>query len=215
VRRLGLLGGTFDPIHVGHLEAAAAARETFRLDQVLVVPAHDPPHRDTEPHASAFHRFAMISLAIAGRPEYRASDIELRREGPSYTALTLRDLHAAGWAPGQLYFIIGADAFVEIASWYDFPAILDACNFAVVPRGDLGLDDALARTPILRERVDNKTIFPIIGKTPAVSSTDIRARLKAGSSITGMVPPAVAQHIAAHGLYVKRRKIVNGTPEYV
>src|SRR5918992_828714 len=74
------------------------------------------------PQASSFHRFAMVSLAIAGRPEYRASDMELRRQGPSYTALTLRDLHAAGWHASQLYFIIGADAFAEIATWYEYPA---------------------------------------------------------------------------------------------
>jgi cytidyltransferase-like protein len=89
--RIGLLGGTLDPIHVGHLDAAEAARTALRLDTIVVIPSHDPPHRSVDPHASAFHRFAMVALAIDGRPEYRASDMELRRDGPSYTALTLRD----------------------------------------------------------------------------------------------------------------------------
>jgi nicotinate-nucleotide adenylyltransferase len=215
VQRIGLLGGTFDPIHVGHLEAASAVRAAVGLDQVLVVPAHDPPHRDADPHASAFHRFAMICLAIAGRPEYRASDVELRRHGPSYTALTLRDLHTEGWTPEQLYFIVGADAFAEIASWYDFPAILDACRFAVVARPGMTLEAAVARTPSLRERV-GRTIVLVEAATPAVSSTAIRARLMSGGSIDGMVPAAVAQHIAAHELYAKGRKMMNGNPrEYV
>ena len=125
VRRIGLLGGTLDPFHVGHLDAADAARAALGLDEILVIPAHDPPHRPDDPHASAFHRFAMVALAVDGREGYRASDLELRRDGPSYTALTLRDLRSAGYEPSQLYFIAGADAFAEIATWFDYPAILD------------------------------------------------------------------------------------------
>lgn len=199
-RRIGLLGGTLDPIHVGHLDAAEAARTALRLDEILVIPAHDPPHRTNEPHASAFHRFAMIALAIDGRPGYRASDIELRREGPSYTALTLRELRADGWRASQLYFIIGADAFAEIATWYEFPAILDSCRFAVIARPGTTLDAALARTPDLQRRVGD-TVHLVRAGTSAVSSTEIRSRLAAGESIEGLVPPAVARHIATHQLY--------------
>src|SRR5689334_17989878 len=95
--RLGLLGGTFDPIHVGHLDAADAAQRAMRLDEVRFIPSHDPPHRPSDPRASAFHRFALVSLAIEGHPSYRASDVELRREGPSYTTDTLRAMQADGW----------------------------------------------------------------------------------------------------------------------
>ena len=199
-RRIGLLGGTFDPIHVGHLDAAEAARRALTLDEILVIPAHDPPHRDDEPHASSFHRFAMICLAIEDRSGYRACDIELRRHGPSYTALTLRDLHAAGWQARQLYFIVGADAFAEIATWYEYPAILEACRFAVVARPGTSLQSALARTPELRSRVGD-SIHLVEAATAAVSSSDIRARLLAGKPVNGLVPPAVARHIAAHQLY--------------
>ena len=199
-RRIGLLGGTLDPIHVGHLDAADAARDALALDEILVVPAHDPPHRPTDPRASGFHRFAMVALAIDGRAGYRASDMELRREGPSYTALTLRDLHAAGWEPSQLFFIIGADAFAEIATWYEYPAILDACQFAVIARRDVTAAEALARTPALRHRV-GRSIHPIEAATAPVSSTEIRSRLAGGASIDGLVSPAVARHIAAHQLY--------------
>jgi nicotinate-nucleotide adenylyltransferase len=199
-RRLGLLGGTLDPIHVGHLDAADAARSALALDDVVVIPSHDPPHRPLDPRASAFHRFAMASLAIDGKPGYRVSDIELRREGPSYTAFTLRELHAAGWQPSQLFFIIGADAFAEIATWYDYPAILDACQFAVISRPGISLETAVARTPALRGRIGNG-IHLVEAATAPVSSTDIRARLAAGRSIEGLVPPSVARHIVLHQLY--------------
>jgi nicotinate-nucleotide adenylyltransferase len=198
--RIGLLGGTLDPIHLGHLDAAEAARTALRLDGIIVIPSHDPPHRPIDPHASPFHRFAMVSLAIDGRPGYRASDMELHRDGPSYTALTLRDLHAAGWRPSQLFFIIGADAFADISSWFDYPAILDACQFAVVSRPGLTIEAALARTPDLRARV-GCGIHIVDAQTAAVSSTAIRARLAAGGTIEGMVPPPVARHIAVHQLY--------------
>lgn len=199
-RRLGLLGGTLDPIHVGHLDAAEAAMRALSLDEVLVIPAHDPPHRPDDPRASSYHRFAMVALAIDGRRGYRASDVELRRQGPSYTALTLRELHAAGWRAPELYFIIGADAFAEIATWYEYPAILGACQFAVISRPGITIDEALARTPDLRERVGD-TIHLVAADTAPVSSTEIRARLVAGSSVDGLVPPAVQRHIAAHSLY--------------
>src|SRR5918992_5757456 len=95
--RIGLLGGTLDPIHVGHLDAAEAARQSLGLDSIVVVPSHDPPHRPVDPHASAFHRFALTALATDGRPGWRTSDIEVSRQGPSYTADTLRALQALGW----------------------------------------------------------------------------------------------------------------------
>ncbi|MGH8188649.1 MAG: nicotinate-nucleotide adenylyltransferase [Steroidobacteraceae bacterium] len=199
-RRIGLLGGTLDPIHVGHLDAAEAARKALSLDEVLVIPAHDPPHRSGDPHASAFHRYAMVSLAIDGRPGYRASDLELRRNGPSYTALTLRDLRAQGWEPSQLYFIIGADAFAEIATWFEYPAILDACQFALVSRPGTTIDDALRRAPELRHRV-GQTIHLVPAETSPASSSEIRARLAAGEPVEGLVPPAVMRHIATHHLY--------------
>lgn len=199
-RRLGLLGGTLDPIHVGHLDAADAARDALGLESVFVIPAHDPPHRPGDPRASGFHRFAMVSLAIDGREGYRASELELRRQGPSYTALTLRELRGDGWQPWELYFIIGADAFAEIATWYEYPAILDACRFAVVTRPGTTPEQALARTPDLASRV-GESILLVHATTAAVSSSDIRARLASGRSVDGLVPPAVARHIATHQLY--------------
>lgn len=137
--------------------------------------------------------------------------MELTREGPSYTALTLRELHAQGWQPSQLFFILGADAFAEIAAWHDYPAILDASNFVVIARPGTSLDEAFARTPALRTRACRpgeavaafvKTrIFLVEATTSPVSSTEIRERLHAGADIDGLVPASVARYIRAHHLY--------------
>ena len=211
MRRLGLLGGTFDPIHYGHLDAARAAASALALDEVLIIPAHDPPHRPNDPHGSAFHRFAMVSLAIDGQPWMRASDRELRRTGPSYTIDTLRALHQEGWPASQLFFILGGDAFAEIASWRSYPQVLDAANFAVISRPGSDVDASLARVPALQSRVQpsgvavadsQKTrVFPVDAHTRDVSSTQIRARLAAHQRIDDLVPAAVARHILAHHLY--------------
>lgn len=210
-RRLGLLGGTFDPVHYGHLDAAAAARAALRLDAVMLVPAHDPPHKPVDPRASSFHRFALVALAIAGDPYLLASDMELTQQGPSYTVKTLRALHAQGWQASQLFFILGADAFAEIATWREFPAVLDAAHFAVIARPGANLAWAASRTPELRSRLrrpadrvpppPETAVFLVEALTRDVSSTSIRARLAAGQPIGDLVPSPVERHILAHHLY--------------
>jgi nicotinate-nucleotide adenylyltransferase len=211
-RRLGLLGGTFDPIHYGHLDAAEAARTALALDEVRLLPSHDPPHRPIDPRATAFHRFALIALAINGLDGFSASDAELRREGLSYTIDTLRAVHREEWAPSQIFFILGADAFAEIATWHEFPAVLDAAHFAVIARPGTTLDAAVARVPELRARVRSATsrrsesiegtaVWLVEARTRDVSSTLVRARLAAGQPIDDLVPAPVARHILAHHLY--------------
>jgi nicotinate-nucleotide adenylyltransferase len=198
--RLGILGGTFDPIHFGHLDAADAARRALSLDQVWLIPSCDPPHRPADPQASGVHRFALVSLAIQGEDALRACDVELKRTGPSYTADTLRTFASQGWQASQLFFILGTDAFAEIATWREFPAVLDAANYVVIARPGTTLDAATARTPSLRERVGT-SIFLVEARTRDVSSSTIRARLAARQSIDDLVPTAVARHIVAHHLY--------------
>jgi nicotinate-nucleotide adenylyltransferase len=211
-RRLGVLGGTFDPIHFGHLDAAAAARAALALDEVLFVPAHDPPHKPADPRASGYQRFALVALAIAESAAYHASDMELTREGASYTADTLRALHAAGWRPWQIFFILGADAFAEIATWREFPSVLDLAHFVVIARPGSTLDAAAARTPELGPRLRRPDagaanvstgtgVYLVEALTRDVSSTEIRARLAAQRPIDDLVPAAVARHIVAHQLY--------------
>ena len=214
-RRLGVLGGTFDPIHLGHLRAGDAAAAALGLDEIRVIPAHDPPHRTLDPRASAFHRFALVALALEGRSGWRLSDAELLRTGPSYTAHTLKALHAEGWSASQIFFILGSDAFAEIATWYDFPAVLDAANFAVIARPGTTLDQATARTSAVNQRLRQVAaasgatlpegpetgIFLVETDAPDISSSDIRRRLAAGQSIEDLVPPAVARYIQTHHLY--------------
>ena len=208
-RRIGILGGTFDPIHQGHLDVAAAAIDALTLSPLFIVTSNVPPHRP-QPSASPFHRFAMVSLAVLDRPDWRALDVELRHDAPSFTSRTLKLFHTRGYRPSELFFVIGADAFAEIESWRDYPRILDAAHFAVVSRPGFPvtalpqrlpwLADRMARTPFDARGMDPLIIL-IDAPTADVSSTAIRDHHAAGESIDGMVPPRVRQHIDKHGLY--------------
>ncbi len=198
--RIGILGGTFDPIHLGHLEAASAARRELSLDRILILPARTPPHRSSEPRASVFHRFAMAALAAAER-DMIVSDLELRREGPSYTALTLEALHRDGYSPSHLYFITGSDAFAEVNTWYDYPRILGLANFVVVSRpGAPRVSELIPNPQSLLPSAP--TVLAVEADTPDVSSTEVRRRVGAGEPIEGLVPSSVASHIRRHRLYV-------------
>ena len=209
-RRLGILGGTFDPIHFGHLDAADAARRALHLDEVLLIPSSDPPHRPADPLASGFHRFALVALAIQDDDALRAADMELTRAGLSYTADTLRAVTRQGWLPSQIFFILGSDAFAEIATWREFPTVLDTANFVVIARPGTTLDAAAAKTPALRGRLrfpeetsgtSGTSIYLVEARTRDISSSTIRARLAARQTIDDLVPAAVARHIVAHHLY--------------
>jgi nicotinate-nucleotide adenylyltransferase len=213
-RRIGLLGGTFDPIHLGHLALASAARAALALDDVRVVPARVPPHRP-QPGASVYHRFAMAALAAVADPHLKVDDIEAQDPERTYTAVTLRRLHAAGLAPSQIFFIAGADAFAEIATWRDYPHVLEAAHFVVISRGGRTASSMRTTLPELASRmialppsggaeaVDlaHPSVFLIDTPIPPISSTAIRARIAEGLSLDGHVPPMVADHIARHDLY--------------
>jgi len=209
-RRAGILGGTFDPIHRGHLDIADAAVNELRLTRLFVMTSNVPPHRP-QPVASSYHRFAMASIAVLGRPGWRAVDLELRHDAPSFTSRTLELFHDRGYVSSDLFFVIGADAFVDIESWHDYPRILDAAHFAVVSRPGLSvtelprrlprLADRMARSPIDDVALADPLIILIDAPTADVSSTAIRHRLAEGESIAGLVPPNVQQHIEHHGLY--------------
>lgn len=210
--RLGILGGTFDPIHYGHLDAVDAASTALDLEEVVLVPAYDQPLRVVEPRASVHQRFAMTVLAVEDRPAYHVSDMELLRQGRSYTADTLRGFHDRGWRASQLFFILGTDAFAGIAAWRGYPSVLDLAHFVVIARPGLTVDEATQRTPEIRPRLsetpegrgpgDGPTrIFLVHARTRDVSSTVIRQRLATGMPIDELVPSRVAQHIHKHHLY--------------
>lgn len=210
---LGVLGGTFDPIHNGHIAAAAAARQSLELDSIVLVPSRVPPHRDDPVGASAEQRYDMAALAAAERPGWSASRIEIDREGASYTFDTLAELRTNLSIPlkpdstassTQIFFILGADAFAEIATWSRFPDVLDLANFVVVSRPGITLDSLRERVPSAfdRESSAKTRVILVEAATPDVSSTDIRRRIRAGESLSGLVPDTVADYIRAHRLYV-------------
>jgi nicotinate-nucleotide adenylyltransferase len=210
---IGLLGGTFDPVHCGHLDVAHAALDDLAalpLERVLFIPANIPPHRDA-PHASAADRLAMVRLAIAGEPRFDVSTIELDADAPSYTAATIDRLVASGQRKTDLCFIAGADAFSNVTSWHDYPALLDRCHFAVVSRPGVPASTVRERIPEFAGRmIDVKdryqtpsrtSIFLIDAHTAPVSSTDVRACIDRGAPLVGLVPDVVAGYIDAHRLY--------------
>jgi nicotinate-nucleotide adenylyltransferase len=212
----GLFGGTFDPIHVGHLDVARAARTALNLDVVWLVPSNVPPHRSL-PRASAAHRFAMVALAVQAEDRLLVSDLEMNTSGPSYTADTLERLQSRGVSLGNVCFVIGADAFRDIAVWRDYPEVLDRCHFAVVSRPGIPVSELRRLLPDLASRMIDVPCVPparpsillVDAPTSPVSSTDIRRASAAGSSLEGLVPASVAAHISRHRLYGRAR----GGPE--
>jgi nicotinate-nucleotide adenylyltransferase len=181
------MGGTFDPIHLGHLRAAETAREVLQLDQVLFVPAGQPPHRDA-PQASPQHRFAMVGLAAAEHSRFVASDVELRREGPSYTVDTLGALRTSCPAD-ELVLIVGSDTFPEMSGWRDAERVFALSEVAVVTRPGAG-------TPAPAARVKS-----VSGPSLEVSASAIRELLRQGKSVRYLVPATVADYIEQRGLY--------------
>lgn len=213
--RIGILGGTLDPIHLGHLDAALAAREALRLDRVVFIPTHVPPHR-SRPVTSGFHRFAMAALAVSDQDGLLVDEIELLAPGPSYTADTLSRV-SREWKleASQIFFITGADAFAEIETWSRYPDVLALANFVVVARPGAPIAPLRARLPYLKDRMrlpraaepnraENAAetlIFLVDAPTTDVSSTAIRQRIAQRRPFSGLVPPAVEHHIQRHALY--------------
>jgi nicotinate-nucleotide adenylyltransferase len=201
---LGILGGTFDPIHNGHLAAADAAQQALRLDTITLIPSHIPPHRRDPVGATGEQRFAMAALAAAERPGWSASRLEVDRTGPSYTYDTLIQLGELVSVGARFYFILGADAFAEIATWSRYPAVLDLAHFVVVSRPGITLDSLRERVPTAFNRPSSSESGVILleANTPDISSTDIRRRVRAGLGLHGLVPDTVADYISTHRLYL-------------
>ncbi|MBQ5759126.1 MAG: nicotinate-nucleotide adenylyltransferase [Schwartzia sp.] len=198
-RRIGIMGGTFDPIHVGHLMTAEAVRDEFGLDKVLFIPAAVPPHKLDQQVTDARHRYLMTVLATTSNPHFDVSSIEMDRPGPSYTIDTIYELRRQYGENTDLFFITGADAIAEIPTWDRIEELLGLCQFIAATR------------PGFLPNVDNiKEYFGELGsarihrlETPEleISSTNIRDRLKRGFSIKYIVPPAVEDYIYKEGLY--------------
>ena len=204
---LGVLGGTFDPVHIAHLAVAEEAWETLGLERVLFVPAGIPPHKRSLAITPGEDRFEMLRLAIEGNPAFEVSRVELERDGPSYTVDTLEALRADRLAAGgsaELVLIVSAEAFAGFATWRDPQRILGLAAVAVAPRD--GFPDAslaaIARDfPGFEDR-----IVLLDGPRLRLSASDLRARAAAGRSLRYLVPDAVAAHIVDHALYRDPRR---------
>jgi nicotinate-nucleotide adenylyltransferase len=198
IQRLGVFGGTFDPIHHGHLVAAEEARQQLALDKVLFVPAGLPPHKPARPISPAGHRLRMVELAIAGKGHFAVSRVDVDRPEPSYTAHTL-ELLRAKWGPGpRLFFIEGNDSLKDIVHWYQPQRLIELCELAVVarPNSEIDLAGLERQLPGITERIHWVNI-PLL----EISSSDLRARVRAGRSISFLVPREVEAYIRQHRLY--------------
>jgi len=198
IRRLGLFGGTFDPPHVGHLALAEWARESLRLDLVLFVPAGRPPHKSRADLSDTAARLAMTRLAVRGQPAFRVSNLETRRDGPSFTVDTLREVRDR-FPSARRFLLIGADSLADLSHWRNPEEIVRLATLVVAVRpGEKAARGRLAfgRRPIW---LDNPGL--------EVSSSTIRARARAGRSVRYLVPDAVVRYIESHRLYRRSRRI--------
>ena len=199
---IGIMGGTFDPIHLGHLAIAAHAQDALGLERILFVPAARPPHKRLASLSSVEDRVAMVRLAIADRPGFELSLIEVERPGPSYTVETLTDLAARERAAGRkpdLTLVLSAETFRDLPGWHEPERLLAACRIAVVQRPGYAAPDRswlAAQAPGAVDRVDF-----LEGPRLDISSTSIRTLVAEGRSIRGLVPPAVERYVAEHHLY--------------
>ncbi|MEO5704128.1 MAG: nicotinate-nucleotide adenylyltransferase [Candidatus Limnocylindrales bacterium] len=192
---IGLMGGTFDPIHLGHLVIAQEAREALALERILFVPAGEPPHKPSNQVTEVAHRVAMVQLAIADNPDFELSRIEVDRSGPSYTVDTVEALAA----DADVTIILSAETFRELPAWHEPGRLFAAARVAVVPREGYPAPDPAWLAATFPGREDRVIYLeaPHLG----VSSTDIRARVAAGRSIRYLVPASVEAYIAANNLY--------------
>ncbi|HEY0072056.1 MAG TPA: nicotinate-nucleotide adenylyltransferase [Chloroflexia bacterium] len=199
VKRLGVLGGSFDPVHMAHLLMAETVREALSLDMVLFVPVGVQPLKQGRPVTSAEHRARMLELALDGNPHLGISRVEVDRPGPSYTVDTLRQLREEWQVEGlQMWFIVGADALASFPMWRDPQGILSQARLAVVRRPGTTVDTAALeqQLPGIMAAVDW-----IDGPLVEISATDIRERAAEGRSIHYRVPEAVREYIEANALY--------------
>jgi nicotinate-nucleotide adenylyltransferase len=190
--RLGVFGGTFDPIHVGHLILAERAREQLRLDRVRFIPAGDPWRKASQEVTPAKQRLAMVKLAVADNPAFEVDDSEVLREGPTYTVDTLTQLRSRLHADDDIFFIVGEDALADMPFWHDPAGIAALAEIAVAPRAGV----ELPVLPFGAERLLHIEM-PYIG----ISSTELRQRVREGLSLRYLVPDLVDVYIQRNGLY--------------
>ncbi|NUT34572.1 MAG: nicotinate-nucleotide adenylyltransferase [Hamadaea sp.] len=191
-RRIGVMGGTFDPVHNGHLVAASEVVDRFSLDEVVFVPTGQPWQKHDSKVSAAEHRYLMTVIATASNPQFTVSRVDIDRGGPTYTVDTLRDLREVYGAEAELFFITGADALSKILSWKDADQLFELAHFVGVTRPGFALSDS---------HLPAEAVTLVQVPALAISSSDCRARVAAGQPVWYLVPDGVVQYIAKHHLY--------------
>ncbi len=211
MKKIGIMGGTFNPIHNGHLCMAQAAYEQYHLDQVLFMPSQNPPHKEKKEIVRGEHRTRMIKLAIDGKEHFVFSDLELKRSGTTYTCDTVRQLKKEHphW---ELYFILGSDSLVHFDSWYHPQEILKYATILAVGRDSLR-GDSLSEICRKKSSELNGNFLPVSMEPLSIASHQIRKKIKTGSSLAGICPDQVQTYIALHGLYGAERMTLHGMDE--
>lgn len=212
--RLGILGGTFDPIHLGHLRTAEEIGQELRLEKVYLIPSASPPHKTKEPVSTFHHRLAMVQLAVGDSPLLEALDLEGRRSGFSYSIETLKEFHTIFGPDTDLFFIIGIDAFLEIRSWKDYGHLFDYAHFVVIQRPGFKPEDLKTLISDLGSKLQKsgrsqvfimpsgKSLILTVPTLMDISSTRIRKMVMQGKSIRFLVPDLVRDFIIDKGLYI-------------
>lgn len=194
--KLGIIGGTFDPIHMGHLTIAENARYYFKLDKVLFMLSAQPPHKDQQQVSDTHHRLRMVEMAIADNKCFEASTLEMEREGASYTVDTLRQFHA-NLAHPELYFIIGSDSLFDLVNWYHYEDIASLCTLVSVSRPGYVNQQAWQELPVeIRDKIRTLEVPGL-----DISSTELKRRLQTGEPVRYLLPMEVEQYIKEHHLY--------------
>ena len=211
--KIGIIGGTFNPIHLAHLRIAEEVRDRLALDRVIFIPAAKPPHKELDGDLSFEHRLKMVELAIADNPGFSVSTLEEERGGTSYSVHTLAELRSM-YPEDDLYFIIGSDSFQEISSWYRFTEIFSMCNIAVVERPGSEIKDISTPLPVAMAaefcydsaeiRLTHRSgfsVFYLAGIPLAISSSEIRNLARGGHSLRYLLPERVVGYIEEKRIY--------------
>lgn len=205
IKKYGIMGGTFDPIHVGHLVIAEEIRCKFKLDKVIFIPAGNPPHKDFSKVTCGDYRYEMTLLATISNPYFDVSSIELDREGITYTIDTIKELKKSCKDEAEFYFITGADSLLELSTWKDVDKLLNMCKFVAATRPGFQMSKIETKVRELESKY-NKSIYTVTVPALQISSTDIRNRVREGITVKYLLPESVESYIIKHKLYLDNFK---------
>ena len=200
-KRIGILGGTFNPVHNGHLALAKSALERGGLEKIIFIPTALPPHKSSRELITASDRMEMLRRAVGGHPALEVSDIELKRGGKSYTVDTLRQLREVLGPEAEFYLIIGADNLLEIADWREVEKLVRECRFIIITRPGFSLDKLSGENARWANKIIEKDGSNIIELSLPASSSEIRERIGRGENVGNSVPEGVLDYIREKGLY--------------